>query len=914
MLELKVLGPPQATLDKVGLALRPRRLALLTLLALEGPQSRSALAGLLFERLDPEAARSRIRMEVHRLVHGPLGGALQLDGDLIRVEASCDAAHFLAAVDADDLDAAITLYRGPLLDGFELDDTPALDEWKTTTRTRFLGRLTAALDAQLLQLDALGQGEAALGVARTLFGHHPLSESHAHALTDRLVTLGRWGEARAVQAEFSARFERALGFAPQTPSMPTPPRPPAGVRQFGLDHPPLVGRDALWASLDQWAAGTGGVALLIGEAGVGKSRLAHEWAAGQGTSVVVLRAEESSVDLPYAPLESLLHERRAEWETAGTRWASDLGRLLPELSGLRGEVAEPSLDAVRQLGVLAEALHFLLGAGGLLLLDDAQWCDGATLAVIRRLLSRRPAKELQILVTVRPGEDEGRKALTVWRHDLERASLLRAFEVPPLGEVAVLKVLRLISGAERMTLLARRLAEWSGGNPYALLSLLRGLFEEGRLGVDAAGRWIMPELLETSLPQRVASDLLRPVARAPLEVRRLLEAAALQGTRFDFDAAWVGSDLEEEVALAALDHSLQERSVWAEGSRYRFAHDLLRQAVAGSVNLARAERTHRRLAEHLTRVGVPAATLGRHWQGAGLRSEAARCWRRAAEDASRLFAHQEALTALEHALECTDEPQFRFDLRLSQMRHFKALNDLHGWEKVLQSAEGEVGASPAAPEDQVLPLALERTHLLWRAGEREAALTYSAPYAEGSRHPARATLLHDRAGLFLDLERHGEALRTLELAWPHVDDQAGRQAANLHNTHAKVADALGRLDEGLRHADQAVQLFETLGIWTGVASAQATTAFLQRSRGDLPAARAAVEQGVAAARRAQHLHLQVGSLNLLCEVLLVQGDWSAGLAWATAGIELCEQEGQPSGLAMFEQWLGRFKVQRGAGV
>ena len=914
MLELRVLGTPQAILDSAGLALRPRRLALLTVLALDGPQTRSALAGLLFERLDLDAARSRVRMEVHRLVHGPLGSALRLDGDLIHVAADCDGPRFEAALEAGDIDTAMALYRGPLLEGLDLGDTPVLDDWLTTSRTRLLTRFTSALDAQLLRLDAQGEAEAALQVARTLQFHHPLSETYSDALVARLVTLGRRGEARQVQIQFRARFERTLGFTPQGLPIPNPAVTASPDARPGLERPPLVGREALWFRLDQWAAGPGGVAVLVGEPGVGKSRLAHEWAAAQGAPLLTLRAEESSVDLAYAPLEMVLRGRRAEWVATGTRWATDLAWLLPELTGTSPGEDEPSLGALRQLGVLTRALHFLVGAGGVLLLDDAQWCDGATLAVVRQFLSRHLDEGPRVLVTVRPGEDEARPALAAWQRDLDRAGLLTTLDVPPLGEVAVLKMLRLLSGSEQITPLARHLARVSGGNPYALLSLLRGLIEEGHLGTDAQGRWATPEQLATRLPRSAADALLRQIERTPVAVRRLLEAAALHGSSFDFEAAWAGSDLNEETALQALEQALRERTVWTEPPHYRFAHDLLRQAVAGSLSPTRAGRVHRRLAEHLTLVGAPAATLGLHWQGAGVRSEAGRCWGRAAEEADRLHAHREAVSALTHALDCTDDPQARFGLRLTQMRHLKALGDLVHWAEVLETAERELPPSPSGREDQVLHLALERTHLLWRTGQNEAALAYSAAFVDGATHPARAALLHDRAGVLIDLERHAEAQLALEQAWLHVDDPAGPVAANLHNTQAQTADALGQLHQGLAHAEQAVRLFQALGIWTGVASACATSSFLYRSQEDLLAARSALEQGLDAARRAQHLPLQLGSLNLLCEVLLGEGDWSSGLECATAGIELCEQEELQDGLATFEDWLGRFKAIRVPGV
>ena len=97
MLELNVLGWPQLRLEDAVLSVRARRLLFFSYLALEGPVDRRKLAAWFWEDLDPEVARSRLRLELHRIAQSRLGPSLQVSGETVKVDIKCDALDLRSA-------------------------------------------------------------------------------------------------------------------------------------------------------------------------------------------------------------------------------------------------------------------------------------------------------------------------------------------------------------------------------------------------------------------------------------------------------------------------------------------------------------------------------------------------------------------------------------------------------------------------------------------------------------------------------------------------------------------------------------------------------------------------------------------------------------------------------------------------
>jgi DNA-binding SARP family transcriptional activator len=492
LLELQLLGVPQVRLgDVVKLATR-KALAALAYLALNGPSPRATLASLLWTRHSSDDARRNLRQELHRILATPAGPWLDTDGDLLRLVPGfvCDALQVRAAVAAGDLDTAVALYRGELLAGFELGGADAFSEWLQQQRASLAETWRGAARRVITAREAAGDLDAALQVAQMLVDHNPLDEPSVrdairlrHGRGDRAGALGQFDRLRnllhdelgvAPEAETIALVKRVELTAP-SPAAPTDASLPSL-------HPPLVGRDSAWQQL---AAAASTVAVIEGDAGVGKTRLAQEFARAHG-GVLLLKGREISRDTPLYPVaEALLtayREDTAWFERLDPAWRAEVARLLPTLAG-----DEPSADLPyaegrsRFLDGLANAL-LTAAAGGTLLFDDLQWFDASSAELLAHLARR--SHRVRLLATARSEELPSNTAVQSALEALAREALLVRLPLTPLTEDEVLHLVRALSGSSGATVFSRRLHKATAGNALFILESLRDLFGAGVLWRD----------------------------------------------------------------------------------------------------------------------------------------------------------------------------------------------------------------------------------------------------------------------------------------------------------------------------------------------------------------------------------------------------------------------------------------------
>lgn len=963
MLTLSVLGTPAVQAAGQRLELRPRRLALLSYLALCGPQRRQDLCPLFFpDEADP---RARLRLELHRLKATPLAPYLGARGELLTLDARCDAAQFRLDAERGDWVSALGGWRGELLAGADLSGLPDLEEWLAAERERLGALRLRAFTGRLAQLDHSGRAREATELARAFLAAAPLSEAACDGLVRRLLAAGQRGEATQVQQAFAARFRAEFGFAPQLGERLDPPEAaprPAAPLPWTWQAPPLVGREALLAQLDTWAAGApaGQLLLLQGEAGAGKTALALEFARRRGACAVVRGSELHRHTPLHALLRALRHPSaglgRLDRVTLATLAALDPELAAPPGGGLEPGTGGPGfggpgfgglglpgttlptgpagLNALGSEAALTAALVHALGAvmegAATVLLDDLHWLDASSVRVLLRVLDR--ARTLpgapRLLCTLRPGELRAGDALTQTLGDLERAGRLVRLDVPPLSGAQVLRLLGTLTGgaassphgaplrgaAAAEAPLAGALHRLSGGNPYVLLAYLRGLEARGLL---ARSGTLGPEELERELPPGLSDVLLLPLGDAAPAVGALLEAAALQAQPFDLDTARAGAGLSSAEAGAALDTALRRRWVRpvAGGGPGGFGlqHDLLRLALVGRMPPDRQRGAHRRMAAHLEAQPEPdAALLARHWEQAGEPGRAGPLWRRAAERARELWGHREALAALERALVCEPDPAARAELHLWRGRHWQALNALGAWEDELGQAAALLGGDQPWPA-LWLRLVTERSHLRWRQGEPQAALDEGAPWAQGPWSPERALLRHDRAAMLIDLGRPQEAAAALLALLAEPDLTPGSLlAANVHGSLARAAAVLGDLPLGLTHVAGALRAFAALGNSSGLTVAHLAHAGLLEQAGRLPEAQAALGAALEVARAAQNLRLWKLSLSNLLLLAEGAGQLDAALGAATQGLELAEASLDEAGQSFFAAALDRLRPLRRA--
>src|SRR5260221_3048306 len=466
-----------------------KALALLVYLAVEsGTHPRKTLSEAFWPELDAEHGRAALRatlLELRKLLersHGPgerahllveretlgfdQGSPLILDLRLVesaskQVGRGIDplAGHAGRALLAQ-LEQATSLARGPFLAGFTLRDAQFFDDWTRQHREYWHLRVHQLFDALSLLYERAGDGERASETVSRWLSFDPLNEEGYRRLMrlrfsqgDRAGALRAYTTGRAVLAEqlqvepepetvaLAKRIRHTAPLRPPQsrsllPPHTSPRQPPANL----LDGS-FLGRSAEFGTLIQCYqrvhVGQPQLVLLQGETGIGKTRLTTEfvrWAQAQAAQVLVGRSLQTGRQLPYQPLIDVLRrqleQERAPDDLLSDVWLAELCRLLPELRDRYPDLPVPATDEALGHHRLFEATARLVQIWAarrplVLLLDDMQWADTATLDLLlylARSLAEQPAPVL-LLLNLRTGADPFPEAQSTWVMALKRTPM-----------------------------------------------------------------------------------------------------------------------------------------------------------------------------------------------------------------------------------------------------------------------------------------------------------------------------------------------------------------------------------------------------------------------------------------------------------------------------------------------------------
>ena len=383
---------------------------------------------------------------------------------------------------------------------------------------------------------------------------------------------------------------------------------------------PVVGRETelarLFAALAEAAAGHGGVVMLSGEAGIGKTRLLEELserAEHQGAMVVFGRCFESEWSPPYAAFVDALSalvpnldpiELRADLGAGATT----LAQLVPALHQILPDVGEPPpvapdeerfrlLDAVAQF-LLARARR----ATVIVCVDDLHWADRGTVAMLRHLARLAGRARLLVMGAYREAEVGHEHPLTSALGALARETEYGALTLHGLRAEGVTALLAELGEHEVSEKVGAAWARETDGNPFFVKELLYYLIEEGALFRGPDGRWTTAQpLAQLGLPKRVRDVVGRRLARLSEPARGLLAVASVFQSPFSFEVLAPVSGVPEDDALDAFEEilSAQVLAPTAGAETYAFAHNLTRHAVYDEISAPRRGRLHRRVAEAL---------------------------------------------------------------------------------------------------------------------------------------------------------------------------------------------------------------------------------------------------------------------------------------------------------------------------
>jgi len=349
----------------------------------------------------------------------------------------------------------------------------------------------------------------------------------------------------------------------------------------------ITGRDyeiaALDAALEEAAGGQGSVVFLVGEAGIGKSRLAQVVAAhASDGNLPVLRgrAVPSPTPLPYRPLaEALCGGVRSGVVSDQT---PELIPFLPILGWLVPEWRRNKAQVDDSVMALAEAvLRFLRGAAGdrgcLVVVEDLHWADPETLRIVEYLADNVASERVLCVITVR---DESRSRGLELAHALHARRVSRLFELSRLGRQEVAEMVRSCLGTETVPHQVLELATRADGIPFLVEELLAAAVTSGGLVSDGE-LWERSIAVEPIVPLTFSETVRRRLTTLGENARAVLLAAAVLGRRFDWSLLPTIVGFSEQQVLAALRASIDALIISADpaSGSFRFRHALTRDAV-----------------------------------------------------------------------------------------------------------------------------------------------------------------------------------------------------------------------------------------------------------------------------------------------------------------------------------------------
>lgn len=889
MLNVSLLGE-QTIIDDANRTIRTRSsrtVALLGFLAYHAgtPQARQQIAGLFWPDSSNAQALTNLRRELHNLrrLLGADGALVVTPRDLCWQDTeacSVDVRRFVvaharattAAAKGDSAAllahaaAAINTYRGDLLPGL-------YDDWLLDARADLERNCVDLCDLASQAQAHSGDLAAAVSTARRRTKLAPLEEAGYRTLMQLQADLGDRAGAVSTYHHCASVLEHELGIEPDEATRRTlrnllaqgrpstdrrPPMTDSAPRRSGLALAKLVGRTsevALLNSLWQTAAsGRPSLALIRGDAGVGKTRLVaeiSEMARKQHAVVATTQCFGTSGRLALSPVADWLRTPDLRKATASLDpvWKAEVDRLVPPT----GDRVEPApavramVDAWQRHRFFEGMARALLGDGRptLLVLDNLQWCDLETLALVTFCLELSHSAPLMVAVTAR-SKLHMDSELTKWLTELRAADLLTEVSLLPLETSDTARLAEAISGKPIQAHDADLLQTMTGGFPLYIV-------EAARTTADLA---------VSSLPAGDFTSVLRSrLEQVTPVVREVAALAAAVGRNFSLALLTEASDLDDDTVVEAVDELWRRRILSEVRDGYDFTHDLLRECAYAQASPPKRWLLHRRLARALESLYADdpdsaSAQLAEQYSRGGRSDEAATYYARAAGVAAARFAHVEAIRLHRAAMAAV------LTLPEGDLRDHRELAILEAMAASLNARYGYASTDL----QRTLTRAIELAGLLH---DEQAELTgliglWTSQFVQGDivgghRTVTRAlNLVESRSALsgpahfafggsILSLGRPAEAVVHFELAAQLTRGAASLSVGTRPDVHGKAWSAhahwlLGHQEVAATTAHEAIALARAINHPYSLAVALAYGAITHQMSNDITELRAAVNE------------------------------------------------------------------------
>lgn len=642
------------------------------------------------------------------------------------------------------------------------------------------------------------------------------------------------------------------------------------------ERTPLVGRAVesavLTAALDRAERGSGTLLLLSGDAGVGKTRLTDEAAAG--SSALVLRGSASdSVTPPYGPIVAALRSYlRAEPEGL-----ADCGPLRSHLALLLPELGEPAGESDRSTIFEAVRCAFahLAGKGhALVVLDDLQWSDQASLELLAALAA--PIREMPIVVLAAYRSDALPRDHTLrWlRHELRRGGYLEELALEPLDREQTGALLAELLGEPASESLLGAVHDRAQGSPFFVEELVGALRARDRLHAGLAGLELVEEG-DVPVPDTVRDAVAIGASELSKRAREAMEVAAVADQPFKLELA---TELASRAGLAEMIE--KGLLVEDESGQAAFRHALVRDAIYAEVPWLRRREIHRLLAEALEAGGGTSMEIATHWSAAGDAARSRAAYVEAVRQSEGLHAHRDATRAAREALELWSEGE-EDELRIETLERYARCAELSGELAEAVKALRELAAIRSASEDRLgFARAQHRLAAVYDLkGERDtafAARRLAADSFAANEMPADAAL--ERLAM-AEYQRaragYGEAI---ELSRAALEDAAAADRLDL-DVRARgmlgVAQAKGgEFEAGLETVRGALALALEHDLTPVAAELYQRLSMVLYDASDYRRAEEALDTALGLCRTGEDVRTELACVTCLVYVLRERGEWA----------------------------------------
>jgi DNA-binding SARP family transcriptional activator/tetratricopeptide (TPR) repeat protein len=981
-LSLTFLGSFQTTLDDEPItAFRSAKVqGLLVYLALakQQPHAREVLATLFWPNESDAVAKKNLRQSLYQL-RQVLGETASEEGSYLLAtrstvqfnadsDYSLDVTDFLNCLENDQLEKAATLYHGDLLPGFTCDSVP-FEEWLREQRERLHRLALEALFDLAARSLARADYQTAQNLAQRQLALEPWREEAYRQLMQALALLGERSAALAQYETCRTVLKEELGIEPSAetealatrihdqqlqPGMGRESAPPYERRQLTI---PFVGRqseyEALTSAYKRAQQGGVQVVALVGEAGIGKTRLAQNflsWAAAQGADLLSGRAFETSSRLSYQPLTQALRQRlereNAPEDLLSDFWLTQLTRILPELHDRYPDLPEPTqveasarqhlFEAIARLGqALAERATLVL------FIDDWHWADAASRDVLHYAALRwlEEGTPILVLLTLRQEVLTEDPDLGTWLTRIKHDASCVQLDLKELTGVETEQLIRtmlelgegdnnvVLDGNGKLSQLAqfsRWLFEKTDGQPFFLAETLKALVEDGLFRPDkASGTWEIdwPKFDEQaagsgpSVLPGVRELIQGWLKRVSAPAGDLLSAAAVLGHRASFGNLCQMTGLDEIRAVTALDELLARQLLVEEDEGapesgheviYGFSHHMLGEAVYAEAGSARRRLLHRRAFEALQGAGAPAAELAHQALNAGLPAEIIHYSLAAGNEAMRLLAVGVAIAHYETARQSAEQKGWpdsvsgadRQELYAGLGRAYELTEE---WQRAQETYQAMIAYARTIEATALECLSLNRL---------------ATVYINGFKDPQRASDLLEQARAVA--EKSGDRRGLAETEWNlslaarmkeesyealHHGEQALAIARELGHPQllARCLNSLAYAHARLRHwntvevyAVEARDLYAAAGNRVLEADSQRVAGWAQLYAGQPQDSLATLRETFAFSRQIENLWGEAESAWRLASALLEVGQYGEAIRMSRTAAEQVRRVGPPT--------------------